>query len=340
MKLIYLFIVLCFSYGAHAEYSLVRSDQDKKWLLPDEPPYPELNQPTTDRVTLGKMLYFEPRISGNGITSCATCHNPSLGWTDGLAKAIGFKGKELARGSPTVINTAYNTIQMWDGRKKDLEDQASGPMESPDEMHVDFVKVYRWLNDNPEYKMLFEKAYPGEPIDVVTMTKAIASFERTLVSNNSPFDRWLKGDNNALTKQQIRGFRLFEDPQKGNCTICHSAPNFTNNGFHNIGLKSHDQENADMGRFVIKPLPSMRGAFKTPTLRDVALTAPYFHDGSATTLKEVMEHYNRGGSTAKDLSPDIKPLQLNEQEMADIVAFMEALTSPPLQVVLPILPRT
>ena len=325
--------------AVYADYAKQPTAADQKWLLPAAPPAPVDNKMTPERVALGKALYFDPRISGDGVTSCATCHNPALGWSDGRAKAIGVKGKELGRASPTIINTGYNTIQMWDGRKRDLEDQATGPMLSPDEMHVDMHATEQWLNTNPGYKALFSKAYPGEAINSVTMSKAIASFERTVISNNSPFDRWLKGDSKALTEQQVRGFRLFEDPNKGNCAICHSAPNFTNNGFHNIGLKSYEELNGDLGRFAIKAIPSLKGAFKTPTMRDVSMTAPYFHDGSAKTLFDVVQHYNRGGDTKKDLSPDIKPLQLSDTEVADIVAFIEALTSPQLQVILPELPK-
>ncbi|MES2823861.1 MAG: cytochrome c peroxidase [Pseudomonadota bacterium] len=323
---------------AYAGYKMQPTVEDKKWLILDLPPFPEGNQPTPERVELGKMLYFDPRLSGDGITSCATCHNPGLGWTDGRAKGVGFKGKELDRASPTLINAAYSSLQMWDGRIKNLEDQVTAPMISPDEMHTDMQVMEKWLNTSSEYKILFSKAYPGEAIDRATVAKAIASFERTILSTNSAFDRWLKGNAKAMTEQQIRGFRLFEDPTKGNCAICHSAPNFADDGFHNIGLKSFDAPNADPGRFAIKAVPSLKGAFKTPTLRDVAMTAPYFHDGSATTLKEVIEHYNRGGDSKKNLSPNIKSLNLSDKEIMDIVAFMAALTAPQLQVTLPILP--
>ncbi len=327
-----------FCHLAYAGYKMQPTAEDQKWLMPMAPPFPVDNKPTPERIELGKVLYFDPRLSGDGLTSCATCHNPGLGWADGRAKGLGFKGKELGRASPTLVNAAYNSLQMWDGSKKNLEEQVIGPMISPDEMHTDMLVTEKWLSTNSEYKTLFSKAYPGEAIDRVTLSKAIASFERTIISTNSAFDRWLKGDAKAMTQQQIRGFRLFEDPKKGNCAICHSAPNFVDDGFHNIGLKSHDEPNADPGRFAIRPVASLKGAFKTPTLRDVAMTAPYFHDGSAKTLTEVIEHYNRGGDTKKDLSPDIKSLHLSNKEIMDIVAFMAALTSPQLQVTLPILP--
>ncbi len=305
--------------------------------LPDTPPHPANNAPTPARVELGKKLFFDPRLSGNGTISCATCHNPVLGWSDGLPKGIGINGSRLPRATPTVINAAYNHIQMWDGRKRDLEDQAMGPMEADKEMNADIDAVIRWLNENPGYRKLFNEAYPGEPIDTDTLSRAIASFERTVVSNNSPFDRWIAGDDKAMTPQQVRGFELFVG--KAECVKCHSGPNFTDDGFHNLGLASFGEPEPDMGRHKQVPLRLMKGAFKTPTLRDVTRTAPYFHDGSAATLEEVVQHYNKGGEVKTNLDPNIRPLGLTDQEVADLVAFMEALTSPFIEVALPELPQ-
>ena len=333
-------MLLLFSQSAviAGDYSMTVTKEDRKWLLPKVPASPLDNQPSQARIALGKMLFFDPRLSADGNLSCAGCHSPMFGWSDGLATAKGSKSKVLGRASPTVVNTGYNTIQMWDGRKSTLEDQAMGPMESMDEMAMDLKALFAWLDSTPGYKAAFAKAYPGEAIDHKTLSKALAAFERTIVSNESPFDRWLRGDLNAMTPQQIRGFRVFSDPGKANCVACHQAPNFTDNGFHNIGLGTHDLPNPDMGRYVIKPVASMKGAFKTPTLRDVTLTAPYFHDGSAKKLVEAIDHYNRGGVSSKDLSREIKPLNLTPVEMADIEAFMQALTTPPKSFALPILP--
>jgi cytochrome c peroxidase len=213
-----------------------------------------------------------------------------------------------------------------------------GPMESMDEMAMNLDALFAWLAVNPGYQAAFAAAYPGEAIDKTTTSKAIAAFERTVVSSDSPFDRWLRGDRHAMTAQQVKGFRLFADPAKGNCAGCHQAPNFTDNGFHNIGLASWGQENPDVGRYAIKPVPSLKGAFKTPTLRDVALTAPYFHDGSAATLMDVVAHYNRGGQVRSNLSASVKPLSLSNDEMRDIVVFMQALTTPARPFTLPTLP--
>lgn len=308
-----------------------------QWKLPAAPS-PANNQPTKERVALGKMLFFDPRLSRDGNMSCASCHNPSLGWSDGLATARGFQGQLLGRASPSIVNTAYNTIHMWDGRKKTLEDQAIGPMEAAPEMNTDLEKFFTWINGNEGYKKAFAKAYPNEPIGADTLKRAIAAFERTIVSNTSPFDRWLAGDKKAMNAQQLRGLGLFIDEKKTNCIACHSAPNFTDNGFHNLGLASFAKEKPDLGRFEQRALPMMKGAFKTPGLRDVAYTAPYFHDGSAKTLLDVIEHYALGGVARDNLSPNIKALQLSKGEKDDLVEFMRALSSPATPITVPILP--
>jgi cytochrome c peroxidase len=317
----------------------VKSAAYVQWMLPKQPAYPANNAPTPARVELGKMLFFDPRLSRDGNISCASCHNPSLGWSDGLPTGRGFAGQQLGRASPTIVNTAFNSIHMWDGRKKTLEDQALGPMEAAPEMNTDFDRFFAWLKASSGYKAAFAKAYPGEEIGPDTLRRAIAAFERTIVSRNSPFDRWVAGDSKAMTPAQLRGMLLFNNPDKGNCAVCHAAPNFTDNGFHNLGLASFAGDKPDLGRFEQRKVALMKGAFKTPTLRDVELTAPYFHDGSAKTLMEVVEHYARGGAVHTNLSPNIKPLPLTQQDKEDLVAFMKALTSPAAPVTLPVLPQ-
>jgi cytochrome c peroxidase len=300
-------------------------------------PQPEDNAGTPARVELGRALFFDPRLSGNGAISCASCHNPALGWSDGLKTAVGWGGKVLPRATPTVVNTAYNTQFMWDGRKKSLEDQALGPMKTPEEMNTDFSVVLARLRNIPGYAAMFDKAYPGSGVSEETIAKAIAAFERTVVSRDSAFDRWLAGDRKAITLSQWRGFKVFTDPAKGNCAGCHSGANFTDNGYHNIGLAPAGE--ADLGRFNIRKVASMKGAFKTPTLRDVELTAPYFHDGSAATLRDVVEHYARGGDDRANVSESVKPLNLSEQDKDDLVAFMKSLTGQRTAVALPHLPQ-
>jgi len=310
----------------------------KEWILPAAPA-PKENIPNAARVDLGWHLFFDPRLSGEGNMSCGTCHNPGLEWSDGLPTAKGVKSSILGRASPTIINSAFNTILMWDGRKKDLEEQTMGPMESNVEMNMDTVKLFKWLNDTPGYRKLFEAAYPGEGINATTLSKAMATFERTVIMNDTPFDRWLAGDEKAMTAQQIHGFDVFLDAGKGNCAACHSAPNFTDNGFHNVGLASWGDPNPDMGRYTQKPVGRMKGAFKTPQLRGIALTAPYFHDGSAKTLMDVVNHYAKGGEVTTNIDPNIQPLKLSQLDKEDLVAFMNALTGTTPTITIPTLPQ-
>lgn len=308
------------------------------WLLPDKAPEPKSNLTTVIKVELGKKLFFDPRLSGDNNMSCASCHNPLFGWSDGLKTAKGNKSMTLRRASPTVMNSGFNTIQMWDGRAASLEEQAMGPMKSHEEMNMNISELMHFLNTNTEYAGLFNRAFPGEVIGESTLAKSLAAFQRTLISNRSPFDAWVKGDTDALTAQQINGFKLFLDPNKGKCAVCHSGGNFTDDGFHNLGLASYGKENPDLGRYSERPLGLMKGAFKTPTLRDITLTAPYFHDGSAATIEEVIEHYLSGGKIKTNLSPNFVNAELNDSEVEDLVAFMETLTSEPKAFTLPILP--
>lgn len=310
----------------------------QSFLLPSKVPYPEGNEPTEARVELGKKLFFDPRLSADGNMSCATCHSPLFGWSDGLPTAKGFKSQVLGRASPTVINTAFNSIQMWDGRKKSLEDQALGPMISSAEMNIGASGALDFIKANEEYAALFKAAYPKLEVGEVALANAIASFERTVVSDNSPVDQWIKGDKTALTASEVNGFDVFYNPDKGNCAVCHSGPNFTDNGFHNVGLASYGEENPDMGRYGIKPIRVLKGAFKTPTLREISNTAPYFHDGSANTLEAVVEHYAKGGVVETDLSPNMKKLTLTETEKSDLVAFLHKLSETAAPFELPVLP--
>jgi cytochrome c peroxidase len=302
------------------------------WRLPASVPHPADNQPSPERTELGKMLFFDTRLSGNGSLSCYSCHMPELGWSDGKAVSIGMNGKPMARNSPSLINGAYNTgPTMWGGQKKSLEDQVSGPVGNPDIMATDIPKLLKTLNETPGYKARFDKAYPGEAIDMSTVAKALANFERTIISRDSKFDQWLDGK--AMTAQQLRGLTVFTG--KATCSVCHMPPFFTDNGFHNIGMASKDS-----GRHKVKPLPALQGAFKTPQLRDTAYKAPYMHDGSLKTLMDVVEHYNKGGDTpgVGTVSPLIKPLNLSQTEKEDLVAFLHALSGPLQKMSAPTLP--
>jgi len=310
----------------------------QEWLLPKQVPFPPNNKPNQDRVELGKKLFFDPRLSGDGNMSCASCHNPMLGWSDGLKTAKGHKSQILRRATPSIINAGYNTIQMWDGRNASLEEQATGPLVAEMEMHANMDHLISWLSLNNTYRNDFDRSYPGEGVSVKTLAKAIASYERTIVSRNSPFDAWVAGDESALTAKEVSGFKIFVDPKKGNCEVCHSAPNFTDNGFHNIGLKPLLRKDIDLGRYDFIPLESLKRAFKTPTLRDVAYSAPYFHDGSAESLQQSIEHYIDGLEGAQNLSLNMKSITLTDSEVIDLTAFLKSLSSPKKMMKFPILP--
>jgi cytochrome c peroxidase len=305
------------------------------WLRPEAAPAPAENMPNQARIKLGEFLFFDPRLSRKGSMSCASCHNPALGWSDGLKTAVGFDMHTLPRATPTIINASFNPIQMWDGRKGTLEEQALGPIQAEGEMNLPLPELLSRLKAIPGYAAFFEEAYPGMGITEVTVARAIASYERTVLSTESPFDRWRKGDEKAVNDSVKRGFELFTG--KANCAICHMGYNFTDNGFHNIGLRDTGAE--DVGRFAQRPLKSMRGAFKTPTLRDISLTAPYMRNGAYTTLIEVVDHYDRGGDDKENLDINMVPLGLSGTEKADLEAFMESLTGAPREVRVPVLPR-
>ena len=342
-------VVVLASLGAQAAETVMDTEKQlitleaghaslQKWRLPETPPHPADNVPNELRVELGKKLFFDSRLSGDGNMSCASCHSPMYGWSDGMATGKGSKSMTLDRASPTVVNTAYNRLQMWDGRKRSLEDQAMGPMEASAEMNMDTQKLFDWLNANEGYRALFAKAYPGKAIDADSLSKAIASFERTVISRDAPFDQWVAGKKDAMTPDQIKGFALFIDPNKANCAACHSGPNFNDNSFHNIGLASFGKPSPDVGRYAQKPVANMVGAFKTPTVREAVNTAPYFHDGSAKTLEELVDFYATGGLVKTNLSLSMKPLTLTAQEKGQLVSFLQALSTPPKPFSLPVLP--
>lgn len=306
------------------------------WLRPSTAPAPPHNPANAAREALGLALFFDPLLSRTKLTSCATCHNPALGWSDGLPTAIGDQSAISRRKTPTILNVAFNPLQMWDGSRLSLEDQVFSPITSPLKMNLPADELVHRLSAIAGYRALFERAYPGEAIGVDTIAKAIASYERTILSTESPFDRWRRGDPRALGEAARRGFALFTG--KARCALCHQGFNFTDNGYHNIGLVDR-RPPPDEGRYALVKIEVLKGAFKTPTLRDVALTAPYMHDGRYATLEQVVDHYNRGGDRVDNLSPNIRPLGLDPQERRDLVEFLHALTGTALPVTLPSLPR-
>jgi len=306
------------------------------WQRPQFVPAPPDNQPNAVRVTLGRTLFFDPRLSAKGVMSCASCHNPALGWSDGRPTAVGHDMKILPRATPTIVNAAFNHLQMWDGRKASLEEQALGPFESKDEQNLALPELERRVRSISGYVDMFAVAYPNEPITSRTIAKAIASFERTVLSADAPFDLWQAGDAKALSVSAQRGFELFKG--KAQCALCHQGFNFTDNGFHNIGLEDAG-ERADPGRFAHRAVAVLRGAFKTPTLRDITLTAPYMHNGAYTTLEQVIDHYDRGGDVKQNLDANMRPLGLHAREKEDLLEFLRSLTGAPRQVMVPNLPQ-
>ncbi len=293
----------------------------KDYLRPAEIPAPSNNHLTAARVDLGRVLFFDTRLSGNNQLSCATCHQQAKAWSDGLAKAKGAAGRLLKRTTPSLINVAYLRHLGWDGGFRSLEQQALIPITSADEMDQGMDELIAELGQVPKYQGMFDKAYPDEGINADSLVKALASFQRTLISGEAPFDRWLKGDEQAISESAKRGFSLFEG--KANCISCHDGFSFTDGGFHNIGLP----EGEDLGRFKIVPVPVLKRAFKTPTLREINLSAPYMHNGLYKTLAEVVDHYDRGGVTAHGLDPNMRPLFLSAQEKQDLIAFLHTLTT-------------
>jgi cytochrome c peroxidase len=284
---------------------------------------PADNPQTDAKVALGKMLFFENRLSRDMSTSCATCHDPSKGYADGLPLAKGFNGKILGRHSPSALNAAFNGPQFWDGRADGLEAQAVGPIMAAGEMNMPSeAEVVARLTNMPGYRTQFQAIFHSDPT-LPLVGKAIASYERTLVSTNSPFDRYVQGDKKALTDDQKAGLGLFIG--KANCTACHNGVNFTDNQFHNLGTHDGRAGEPDPGRFAVTKKEEDRGCFKTPTLRGVSLTAPFMHDGSLATLKDVVAYYNRGGGKDPNKSKLILELGLTEKEQDQLVAFMQTL---------------
>lgn len=284
-------------------------------------------------IELGKMLFFDTRLSSDKSMSCATCHDPDKGFADGRPRAIGFAGKELLRHSPTVLNAAFNKHQFWDGRSRSLEDQALGPILSPEEMNMlNGKQLIRRLNEVPEYRDQFRKAF-GQGPTLRGVARAIAAFERTLITPDSPFDRYLNGDKNTLSPKEKKGLILFIS--KASCSQCHNGPNLTDDKFHSLGSYQAD----DLGRYRVTRAVKDKGAFKTPSLRNIMLTMPYMHDGSLKTLEEVVDLYDQGGGSARNKSDLVLKLNLTEQEKSDLVAFLKTLTGKIPQVSRPQIPR-
>ena len=298
--------------------------------------YPRDNPWSEEKEELGKMLYFDPRLSGSNWISCATCHNPALGWGDGLPRAIGNGQNELGRHSPTVINSGYFDLQFWDGRAKTLEEQAVGPIQAAGEMNQNMDALIKELNSIPGYVQRFTKVFGASGITPENIGKAIATFERSVISKNSAYDKYWQGNKSAMSPSAVNGMNLFFG--KAKCSVCHNGPAFTDSRFHNIGVKQHGPLEEDLGRHNVSKEDFDKAAFKTPGLRSIGLSAPYMHDGSEATLEDVIDFYNRGGDAKESRSPLITPLDLDAKEKKDLVKFLKALRGEPIRVTLPQLP--
>ncbi|MBL9080273.1 MAG: c-type cytochrome [Planctomycetales bacterium] len=307
----------CLTWSAWAEEK--SGDLTKVPLGLDPLPVPADNPMTAAKVELGKQLYFDPRLSYDGTISCATCHDPAKGWSNGEQFGVGIKGQKGGRSAPTVLNAAYFPLQFWDGRAEQLEGQALGPIQNPIEMGHTLEACVECINGIEGYKKQFQEVF-GTEVTSDGIAKAIAAFERTILSGDSAYDRHQAGNEKALSASAKRGMEIFFN--KGHCSACHAGANFSDAAFHNIGV-GMDKDKPDEGRQAISKMLGDRGSFKTPGLRDIARSAPYMHDGSLKTLEEVVEHYNKGGIANPQLDEEIFPLNLTAEEKADLVAFLK-----------------
>lgn len=293
------------------------------------------DQPTAQSIALGRRLFYDKRLSGDNSIACASCHRPELGFKDSQPLSVGVGGTRGRRHAPTIVNAVYTPYLFWDGRSGSLEDQVDGPISDPREMGQTHQVLISRLQSDPRYRALFREAFGSDEVTFERAAVALASFERTILSGDSAFDRYeYEGRKDALSAAQVRGLAIFTDPKKGNCSACHAlgAKNalFTDGEFHNTGEGvGGDGELTDQGRFEVTKRDADRGAFKTPTLRDVAVSGPYMHDGKLKTLRDVVDFYAGGGNSNPYLDKRITALPLSGRDRDDLVEFMKALTGVP-----------
>ena len=297
------------SSAAH-ELTLPRGLQEQAAYIPEDNPL------TPEKIALGKQFFWDTRWSRSGTVSCVGCHPPEHGWSDPRQFSLNFEGKPTLRHAPTIINRLFSDQQLWTGLRASLEDQAQNDSNRTDDM------VVKSLGAVPAYQAQFRKVF-GKDLEPEGVAQAIAAYVRTILSGNSPYDRYRAGDATALSTAAQRGHGLFEG--KAHCVTCHAGFTFTDEGYHNLGV-GMDRDTPDLGRYTVTKKDGDQGTFKTPTLRDVAKRGPYMHDGSQKTLGDVVAFYNRGGHKNPWLTPAVQPLNLTAQEQADLVAFLQALT--------------
>lgn len=312
------------------EAQMRRAFAGPAFIRPSQIPYADDLPFDEAKRRLGHTLFFDQRLSRAGNQSCASCHHAGLGWEMGIPKALG--AAEMPRKSQTLLNLAWSDTWFWDGRADSFEQQFRVALRSPKALAMTEDELVQRLNKIPGYAPMFKTAFADQPIDVTTVAKALEVYQRGLVAGPAPFDAWVKGDARALSSEAKRGALLFAG--KAGCVACHSGWNFTDNGFHDVGMPD-----ADLGRGKIVDLPALQHAFKTPTLRNIERRRPYMHDGSLADLDAVVRHYANGGAAKRpSLAPEVKPFALTEAELADLVAFLKSLTGIDAAVTIPQMP--
>jgi cytochrome c peroxidase len=289
--------------------------------------YPSDNTASDKKASLGKALFFDMRLSGSKKLSCMSCHNPNMNWGDDQKTPLGHEGAELKRNSPSVVNAAYSKTQFWDGRAVSLEEQAVAVLTNPNEMHSTPESIAETVNSIDTYKKQFKEAYGVDRITIQHVAKALANFERTVVTKNrTPFDQFLVGNKEALSDSAVRGLHLFRT--QGRCMNCHNGANFTDDKYHNLGMTSAGTDFEDLGRYYVTSNKNDWGRFRTPSLRNVEFSAPYMHRGNLRTIKRVLEQYNHGFQGEQEISPLIKTLNLYEEDLIDLEEFLKSLSEP------------
>lgn len=317
MRVLLILAILSSSPQAWAQSSAGRDARRRP-----RPAAPADNPTTKAKVALGRLLFFDKRMSLDGTVSCATCHDPKKGWTDQRPTAIGVRHRLGHRNSPTVLNAAYHDSQFWDGRAHTLEDQAKEPIANPKEMGLTHEEAAAKIAAIKGYGPLFKAAFGGAEVSIDRIAQALGSFQRTVLTGNSPYDRYRTGNPAAMKKEALRGLAVFNG--KGKCASCHHGPDLTDGRFHNVGA-GMQRRVQDLGRHDVTKRDEDRGAFRTPVLRNLSDTFPYMHDGSLATLEEVVDFFDRGGLANPWLSAELKPLGLSAEEKKDLLAFLAAL---------------